>query len=69
MISDTVDYVMNSLPVREDFTMKLQELLDDIEEVCKTCDACHHSCAGFVMKGCIQSEMDCPDLVQQSLRK
>jgi len=37
--------------------VKLKEIIEDIENTCRTCDACTPSCAANIMKVCIEREL------------
>ena len=44
--------------------MKLQEIMQDIENTCRTCKECEPSCAANIMKDCIESEIRHENLLQ-----
>jgi hypothetical protein len=44
--------------------MKLQEIIKDIENTCRTCEDCTPSCAANIMKACIESEIRHENLLQ-----
>lgn len=44
--------------------MKLQDIMDDIENTCRTCTECTPSCAARIMKTCIEREIRHEDLLQ-----
>jgi hypothetical protein len=46
------------------YTMKLQEIMEDIENTCRTCKECFPSCAANIMKCCIEREIRHEDLLQ-----
>jgi hypothetical protein len=37
--------------------MKLHEIMEDIENTCRTCEDCTLSCAANIMKACIEDEI------------
>ena len=44
--------------------MKLKELIDDVEEICKTCETCDPSCTGYTIKNRIRIEMETEEVLQ-----
>ncbi len=44
--------------------MNLQQALDDVESVCRTCEECEPSCANNVFRDCIQSEIEYDKVLQ-----
>jgi len=44
--------------------MKLQEIMEDIENTCRTCEECTPSCAANIMKACIEREIRHENLLQ-----
>lgn len=44
--------------------MKLQDIIDDIDSTCSTCEECSPSCAAYIMKVCIEGEIENEDLLQ-----
>jgi hypothetical protein len=43
--------------------MNLQQALDDVESVCRTCEECEPSCANNVFRDCIQSEIEYDEII------
>ena len=44
--------------------MKLHEIMEEIENTCRTCKDCTPSCAANIMKACIEGEIRHENLLQ-----
>ena len=44
--------------------MELKAYINDIESICRTCDACDSSCAGYTFKNCFESELKIEETLQ-----
>jgi len=44
--------------------MKLHEIMEEIENTCRTCEDCTPSCAARIMKACIEREISHENLLQ-----
>ena len=44
--------------------MNLQQALDDVESVCRTCEECEPSCVNNIFRDCIQSEIEYDEILR-----